>query len=92
MRNISELIGIIKGINFDGVINDKEVERLQTWVNKNRNLAIDAKDISSDTISVFNDDSFIRVYDSGKEVLRKATFEFIKSLSVVFECIRNCIL
>lgn len=92
MRNISELIGIIKGINFDGVINDKEVERLQTWINKNRNLAIDAKDISSDTISVFNDDSFIRVYDSGKEVLRKATFEFTKSLSVVFECIRNCIL
>lgn len=46
----------------------------------------------SDTISVFNDDSFIRVYDSRKEVLRKATFEFTKSPSVVFECIRNCIL
>ena len=46
MRNINELIGIIKGINFDGVINDREVERLRTWVNKNRNLAIDAKDIS----------------------------------------------
>ena len=24
MQNINELIGIIKGINFDGVINDKE--------------------------------------------------------------------
>lgn len=46
MRSINELIGIIKGINFDGVINDREVERLSTWVNKNRNLAIDAKDIS----------------------------------------------
>lgn len=46
MRNINELIGIIKGINFDGVINDREVERLRTWVNRNRNLAIDAKDIS----------------------------------------------
>ena len=46
----------------------------------------------SDTISVFNDDTFIRVYNSGKEVLRKATFEFTKSPSVVFECIRNCIL
>lgn len=43
MQNINELIGIIKGINFDGVINDKEVERLQTWVDKNRNLAYDKR-------------------------------------------------
>ncbi len=46
----------------------------------------------SDTISVFNDESFIRVYDSGREIRRKATFEFTKSPSVVFECIRNCLL
>ncbi|SHK37337.1 hypothetical protein [Hespellia stercorisuis] len=39
MQNINELIGIIKGINFDGVINDREVVRLQSWVDKNRNLA-----------------------------------------------------
>ena len=39
MRNINELVGIIKGINFDGIINDKEVVRLQSWVDKNRNLA-----------------------------------------------------
>ncbi len=39
MRNFNELIGIIRGINFDCVINDKEVMRLQSWVNKNRNLA-----------------------------------------------------
>lgn len=39
MRNIIELVGIIKGVNFDGVINDKEVVRLQSWVDKNRNLA-----------------------------------------------------
>lgn len=41
MQNINELIGIIKGINFDGVINGKEVVRLQSWVDKNRNLAYD---------------------------------------------------
>lgn len=41
MQNINELIGIIKGINFDGVINKKEVLRLQSWVDKNRNLAYD---------------------------------------------------
>jgi len=29
MQNINELIGIIKGINFDGVINSKEVKRLE---------------------------------------------------------------
>lgn len=39
MQNINELIGIIKGIDFDGVINNKEVLRLQSWVDKNRNLA-----------------------------------------------------
>lgn len=43
MRNINELVGIIKGINFDGVINDKEVVRLQSWVDKNRNLAYEPK-------------------------------------------------
>lgn len=43
MQNINELIGIIKGINFDGVINGKEVVRLQSWVDKNRNLAYDKR-------------------------------------------------
>ena len=43
MQNINELIGIIKGINFDGVINGKEVARLQDWVDKNRNLAYDKR-------------------------------------------------
>ena len=45
MRNINELIGIIKGINFDGVINEQEVSRLQTWVDRNRNLAYDPKQV-----------------------------------------------
>ncbi len=45
MRNINELIGIIKGINFDGVINDKEVVKLQSWVDKNRNLAYEPRQI-----------------------------------------------
>lgn len=43
MRNLSEMIGIIKGISFDGIINDKEVECLQNWVDKNRNLSYDKK-------------------------------------------------
>lgn len=41
MQNINELIGIIKGINFDGVINDMEVLHLQSWADKNRNLSYD---------------------------------------------------
>lgn len=45
MRNINELIGIIKGINFDGVINDKEIIRLQSWINKNRNLSYEDKQV-----------------------------------------------
>ena len=43
MRNINELIGIIKGINFDGVINNREVMHLQSWVDKNRNLAYEQR-------------------------------------------------
>lgn len=41
MRNIHELIGIIKGINFDGVINAAETEELKLWLVKNRNLTYD---------------------------------------------------
>ena len=44
-----------------------------------------------DSISVYNDDSFIRVYDSGKEKLRRSTEDFIKTPSVVFEYIKKCI-
>ena len=39
MRDLNELIGIIKGVSFDGVINEKEIESLRIWVGKNRNLA-----------------------------------------------------
>ena len=45
MRNINELIGIIKGINFDGIVNDKEIARLQVWVDKNRNLAYESRQV-----------------------------------------------
>lgn len=38
---MNELIGIIKGINFDGVINDREVVCLPFWVDENKNLAYD---------------------------------------------------
>ena len=30
MRNIYELLGIIKGISFDGIINDKEGKEVYT--------------------------------------------------------------
>ena len=40
MQNINELIGIIKGIDFDGVINNKEVLRLQSWVDKKQKPCI----------------------------------------------------
>lgn len=46
MKNIHELIGVIKGINFDGIVNEKEVARLQLWVNKNRNLAYEPTHVS----------------------------------------------
>ena len=41
MQNIHELIGLIKGVNFDGVVNAAEIKELQSWITKNRNLACD---------------------------------------------------
>lgn len=40
MQNIHELFGIVKGIDFDDVINSMEIDQLRTWVDRNRNLAI----------------------------------------------------
>ncbi len=45
----------------------------------------------NDTVSVYNDNSYIRVYDSGKEQLRKSTDDFRKSPSIVFESIKKCL-
>lgn len=41
MQHIHELIGLLKGVNYDGIINDREVIRLQAWVDNNRNLVFD---------------------------------------------------
>lgn len=46
----------------------------------------------NDSVSVFNDESYIRVYDSGKEMLRKPTIDFRKSPSIVFDIIKQCIM
>ena len=34
--NINTLYGIIKGINYDGIIDNKEIEKLKSWVEDNR--------------------------------------------------------
>ena len=44
-----------------------------------------------DSISVYNDNSYIRVYDSGKEKRRESTEDFIRTPSIVFEYIKKCI-
>ena len=40
MKNLDELSGIIKGINFDGIINEKEVNYLRCWNDQNIDFAI----------------------------------------------------
>lgn len=45
MRNINELIGIIKGISDDGAIDEREVTLLRTWVAQNRNLTFDPNQV-----------------------------------------------
>ena len=34
--NINSLYGIIQGINYDGIIDDKEIEKIKFWVDENR--------------------------------------------------------
>lgn len=48
--------------------------------------------MSCEEFRVFNDDVYIRVYDSGKERLRKPTIDFRKSPSIVFDIIKQCIM
>lgn len=43
MRNINELIGIINGISYDGIINKLEVAGLSSWVKNNRNLSYEPR-------------------------------------------------
>lgn len=35
-KNINELYGIIQGINYDGIVNEKEVKRLNKWIADNK--------------------------------------------------------
>lgn len=46
MRNINELIGIINGISYDGIINKLEVAKLYSWLKKNRNLLYEPRQTS----------------------------------------------
>lgn len=79
MRNITELIGIIKGISFDGVINDKEVVHLQSWVDKNRNLAYEPRQVELLKMvdSVLEDHI---VDDKEKEMMLEYTEQFLKEM------------
>ncbi len=45
MENLNEIIGIIKGISFDNVINKKEIIYLKNWVEKNRHFATSKEEI-----------------------------------------------
>ena len=38
MKDIGEFIGIFKGVQFDEVINQKEIDRLKKWIGKNKNI------------------------------------------------------
>lgn len=76
MQNINELIGIIKGISFDGVINDKEVLHLQSWADKNRNLAYEKRQMELIKMvdSVLEDHI---IDDSKKELMLNICDEFL---------------
>lgn len=79
MQNINELIGIIRGINFDGVINDKEVVRLQSWVDKNRNLAYEPRQAELlNMVDAVLEDHIVD--DKEKEMMLECAEQFLKEM------------
>ncbi|MBW9312198.1 hypothetical protein FDF23_11450 [Fusobacterium nucleatum] len=79
MLNINELIRIIKGINFDPISNDKVILFLQSWVDKNRNLAYDKR--QSELIDLI--DNLLEegiIDDDKKNVLLKNVEEFLSDI------------
>lgn len=88
MQNINELIGIIKGIDFDGVINEKEIIRLQSWINKNKNLAYDKQQIKLiNMVDLILEDHIID--DEERELMLSTCRNFLKdetdNLSHIYE-------
>lgn len=80
MRNINELIGIIKGINFDNVINGKEVMRLQSWVNQNRNLVYEPRQVELiKMVDEILEDKIIT--DIERETMIMCCDQFLKDMS-----------
>ena len=76
MKNINELSGIIKGINFDGVVNQKEANRLKLWVNSNRELACtsEQKNIIKTIDDILEDNI---VTDEERYILEKCVKEYL---------------
>jgi len=69
MRNINELIGIINGISYDGIINKLEVAELSSWVKKNRNLSYEPRQarLISLVEQVLEDDLRLKLLEVEKE-------------------------
>ena len=62
--NINDLYGIIEGINYDGVVDSKEIEYLKKWVNDNlkyREYALFDRIIT--TLNVILEDNIVTDYE-----------------------------
>ena len=73
MKRIDELLGIIYGINYDGVINEKEIELLTLWVKDNSDSDVEVIVQATDLLKDILKDGIIT--DDEKDQL----FEFLKS-------------
>ena len=79
MLNINEIIRIIKGINFDPISNDKVILFLQSWVDKNRNLAYDKR--QSELIDLIDNLLEEGIIDNDKKnILLKNVEEFLSDI------------
>lgn len=85
LNNISELIGIMKGINFDGSVNCAERNYLSLWIDKNRNIICDPQQLELIKMieSVLKDDDFkeenrMELIKSAEKLTDKSKGKFLK--------------
>lgn len=88
MKAIDKLVGIIEGINSDGVINQKEIEQLQCWLDDNYELKEDPVcfNIFNMMQNILEDN---KINESEKELLLDFTNDYLTLHATQLELINT---
>ena len=83
---IDELIGIIEGVNYDGIVNTLEVKKLSEWLDKNAVLLQNTKyEVFLDELREILSDG--RIDDEERELLIKRSYGFKSDIDDVERCL-----